>query len=45
MKNFSKWFRRFSTMKLSEKNWLIEQESFGVSHKHETCFALTNGYI
>ncbi|MEO0264545.1 MAG: hypothetical protein ABIM17_04755 [candidate division WOR-3 bacterium] len=32
-------------MKLSEKNWLIEQESFGVSHKHETCFALTNGYI
>ncbi|WPX09165.1 glycoside hydrolase family 65 protein [Anaerocellum danielii] len=32
-------------MKLSKKNWLIEQESFGVSHKHETCFTLTNGYI
>ncbi|ADQ07956.1 glycoside hydrolase family 65 central catalytic [Caldicellulosiruptor hydrothermalis 108] len=32
-------------MKLSEKNWLIEQESFGVSHRYETCFALTNGYI
>lgn len=32
-------------MNFSEKNWLIEQESFGVSHRHETSFALTNGYI
>lgn len=32
-------------MKLSEREWLIEQDKFEVSGKFETCFVLTNGYI
>jgi len=32
-------------MKLSEREWLIEQDKLEASGKFETCFALTNGYI